>query len=267
MQNKKEYWINKEKRAEVAKEHTRDMESKYSSEIADCVRKTKIYNQPLSSTGESTGSARIGIQDIDTVGAILQYSNGEKKVAALNFASYKNPGGMFLRGSKAQEECLCHESFLYNVLREFEDSYYVKNRRDKNKALYRNRALYSPDIVFERGNKKRSCDIITCAAPNKSTAQKYCNVSDEENLAALKSRIEFVLEVARNNSVKILILGAFGCGVFGQDAKEVAEVTCGLIREKYQDFDRVIFAIPNSKNGNFEAFGKAIFGETFKDAE
>ena len=51
-------------------------------------------------------------------------------IGILNFASYKNPGGMFLRGSTAQEEALCHESTLYNVLIKFNDTYYKSNREN-----------------------------------------------------------------------------------------------------------------------------------------
>ena len=45
------------------------------------------------------------------------YGGNFYKIAVLNFASFKNPGGMFYNGSSAQEESLCHESFLYNVLK------------------------------------------------------------------------------------------------------------------------------------------------------
>ena len=57
----------------------------------------------------------------DSVEAIMNYSQG--KTAVLNFASYKEPGGGFMAGSQAQEESFCHESFLYNVLRQFQYYY------------------------------------------------------------------------------------------------------------------------------------------------
>ena len=58
------------------------------------------------------------------------------------------------------------------------------------------------------------CDVITCAAPNKRAAQRYCNVSDEENSRVLESRIDFILDIAKRHKIDILVLGAFGCGVF-----------------------------------------------------
>ena len=117
---------------------------------------------------------------------------------------------MFQEGSRAQEEGLCHSP------------YYEWNKAHKNKALYLNRTLYSPDILFSDGWRNCFCDVITCAAPNKSAAQKYRRVSDVENLEALKSRIRFVLSIAKHQDVDTFILGAFGCGVFGQQAQEVA---------------------------------------------
>ena len=44
------------------------------------------------------------------------FDEEKESICALNFASYKNPGGKFMDGSSAQEECLCHESILYEVL-------------------------------------------------------------------------------------------------------------------------------------------------------
>lgn len=260
MQDIKDYWTDKEKRAEIAKAHTKEMEEKYSKEIKYSIENTKvctsidILRTEKEEPENTTVKTRFYVCDIDTVGAILEFSSEDKRIAALNFASYKNAGGMFVKGSRAQEECLCHESFLYNVLKEAEP-YYELNRKSKNRALYHNRALYSPDIIFEREGKICYCDVITCAAPNKRAAQKYCNVSDEEDSRVLESRIDFILDMARTHKVDILILGAFGCGVFGQSGEEVAKIFHKLLlREEYDCFENVVFAVPASKNGNFQSF-------------
>ena len=162
-------------RAEQAKSHTTMMEDKFHYEINKCFRLTKRYVTdhlfyPYNKRYENTD---ITLIDIDSVSAILKYSSFNTKSAVLNFASYKHPGGLFLQGSNAQEESLCHESFLYNVLKEYELEYYTWNREHLNKALYLNRALYSPDVIFERGEYRSKCDVITCAAPNFGTNSRY----------------------------------------------------------------------------------------------
>lgn len=253
MAYKKEYWNDKEKRAEKARKHTNEMKEKYGSEIDNSVKEIKIYGTDFKCCKNlKDGRSRIFVDDKDSVSAVFEYA--EDKTAVLNFSSYKNPGGMFLGGSKAQEECLCHESFLFNVLTQFESGFYDWNNRNKNKALYLNRGMYSPDIVFERGESSIKCDVITCAAPNKSAAQKYQNVSDETNSTVLRSRISYLLDIAKENRVNTLILGAYGCGVFGQDATEVAQIFKEMLETTYKSFDVVVFAIPKGRDGNYEKF-------------
>ena len=58
-----------------------------------------------------------------------------------------------------------------------------------------------------------ACDVITCAAPNKTAALKYKRANSEEITDALISRIDHILAVAYDQKVDNLILGAFGCGV------------------------------------------------------
>lgn len=190
------------------------------------------------------------VDDISTVDAIAKYMNGH--TAVLNFASYKEPGGKFIEGSMAQEEALCHSSFLYNVLAQCQ-GYYQWNNEHKNRGLYKNRALYSPNVRFFHGENTYVADVITCAAPNLSTARKYCDVSPQENTAALNSRIQFLLDIAEREKVDTLILGAWGCGVFGQDPEEVAQIFKNNLPER--NIKKVIFAIP-AGNNNFEAFDK-----------
>lgn len=245
-------WINKEQRAEVAVLHTKYMDKYYSKQTNESIAKTKIYDSNSFEIKVRQPSTPHGaIVDIDSVGGAFMFEEG--KTAILNFASHKNPGGMFIKGSRAQEECLCHESNLYNVLRTFDNTYYEYNRKNLNQALYINRGLYTPDIIFEHNGKVSMFDVITCAAPNKAAAQKYQGVSNEKNSYVLQSRIQFVLDIAEENKVDTLILGAYGCGVFGQDPEEVAAIFKILL--PYYNFKKIIFAIPKG-NGNFDAFIK-----------
>ena len=247
------YWKDKEEREKKAVQHTEEMEEKFEKDIKNCVRTTKLYNDNLV-VEPTKEEINIQVIDTDSVSAIFDFSTG--KTAVLNFSSYKHPGGMFLKGSKAQEECLCHESFLYNVLKEWQFKFYDWNKNHKNKALYFNRALYLKDIVFIHNGKEKKCNVITCAAPNKFAAQKYCNVSNQENLKILKSRIEFILKIAKENNIDTLILGAYGCGVFGQNPEEVADTF-----KKYlniYNFKNVIFAIPDKKDQNYRIFKKIL---------
>lgn len=117
----------------------------------------------------------VSVVDLDTVSAIFRYKRKEKRTAILNFASYKNAGGMFLQGSSAQEESLCHASFLYNVLSEFKD-YYAWNDKHKNRALYENRALYSPDVVFTNDSVGTLCwcNYMCCTKQIGSTEILSC---------------------------------------------------------------------------------------------
>ena len=101
----------------------------------------------------------------------------------------------------------------------------------------------------------RRARLLTGEGPNKSAAQKYCHVSDEENYNALESRIRFVLHIAEKEKVDTLILGAYGAGVFGQDATEVAQIFKRLLIEEFWTFEKIIFAIPDcSRNKNYKKF-------------
>lgn len=250
------YWLRKNERASKARKHTAEMDKIFKREILVAEEATKIYSVDFTGNDRTfEDSPKVVVEDLDSVSAVLKYAGDN--VAVLNFASYKNPGGRFLDGSSAQEEALCHESFLYNVLSRLND-FYAWNNLNKNKALYMNRGLYTPSVYFMRGREFKPVDVITCAAPNKAAAQEYLKVSEVDNYKELKSRIKFVLDIAKDNDVKTLILGAFGCGVFGQDATDVAELFKEYLESGMYGFETVVFAIPSGSIGNLQKF-EAVF--------
>ena len=250
------YRNNKEKRAQKAVEWTEKMEREHLNLIQNSIQNTTIYTNELKVIIPLKKEPEVILTDLDSVSAIFEYAKENKKMAILNFSSYKNAGGGFIRGSKAQEECLCYESFLYNVLRTFETKFYVKNRKDLNRSLYQNKALYSSNIHFYRDDLEACCDVITCAAPNFSAVRRQ-GVTRNENNKVLQSRIQYILDIASINHVDTLILGAFGCGVFGQNPLDVASITKTLLKE--YSFKTIVFAILDAHSENYKAFEKCLF--------
>lgn len=212
--------VNKKQRAVIAECHTQQMQKQYSKEIAECIESTVIYDH-VNVCQIPNNNLDIGYRLGDTV-SVLFHEELVGKTALLNFASYRHPGGGFIVGSKAQEEALCHESFLYNVLKSFEDSYYGFNRSHLNNGSYMNRALYSHNVLFIKNNLTKYCDVITCAAPNFSASKQL--ISKKENQRILRERIRFVLGIAQKEGVDTFIAGSWGCGVFQQDPNEVAKL-------------------------------------------
>ena len=233
-----------EERFKKAVEHTKKMEELYSPVIRRCVQETTAYeiSEPMRRKEYRNQFINtLSFSNTDTVSAAFQYRLG--RTAILNFASYFSPGGGFIQGAIAQEEALCHESFLYNVLKE-QTEFYEKNNRDLNSYLFYNRGMYSKHVLFFR-DKVQSFDVITCAAPDYRRAKEF--VSNAENSIALLNRIAFIRYLAEMHHVSTLILGAYGCGVFQQDPDEVAQYMQLVFHGA--DIENVIFAVPgNDRN-------------------
>lgn len=232
--------------------HIKEMDARFGEKIESAVKGSVIYGGSGRSPkgNEGNDKTEMLVLNVDSTEAVLRYPNS----ALLNFASYRHAGGGFVTGAWAQEEAVCHDSTLYNVLCRFED-FYAENEKTLNRSLYTDRAIFSPDIVFERGGKTAECSVITCAAPNFGAARGR-GVTQSENEKALARRIDFVISIAEEQGVETVILGAWGCGVFGQDPEVVAR----LFKERLErgSIKRAVFAIPGN-NANYSAF-KMLFG-------
>ena len=190
------------------------------------------------------------------------------KVAVLNFANPHYPGGGVTRGAMAQEECLCRSSNLYPCLADqvvFEEFY--GHHRQSTDYDFSDRLIYTAGVTVFKDDAPVPqmlpkedwfrVDVITCAAPFQGK-RRYINRKVLGEL--LKSRIRNILEAAIENEVDVLILGAFGCGVFRNPPEVVAAAFRRVLGEKryHTAFRRVIFAIkPSTDQGccpNMAAF-------------
>ena len=123
--------------------------------------------------------------------------------------------------------------------------------------MYHDRAIFSKDVTFML-DREIKANVLTCAAPNWSIGLNYGKISKAENSKALKERIAFIFDIMEEEGVRVAILGAFSCGVFRQDAEEVARI----MREesKKSSITRIVYAVPEGiHKENHEAFMEMIY--------
>lgn len=247
--------MTKLERAEKARDHVNYIKFKYRDEISASIDSTRTYvSSSLVRASSKDTPCTVKLVDMDSAYVLQRHTDTRNKVALLNFASFKNPGGGFLSGALSQEESLCHESTLFPVLNCFRDTYYAYNQKHIRDGMYESRMLYSPGIVFEREGLPltKKADVITCSAVNFDVFRKKQKNAYEINKNVMGSRIKDIARVATIRGVDTLVLGAWGCGVFGQDPYVIADLMLDAI-EMYP-IRRVFFAIPDKKSENYQAF-------------
>jgi uncharacterized protein (TIGR02452 family) len=187
---------------------------------------------------------RFEVANESTLQAAGRFAAEGLRVAALNFASARHPGGGFLNGARAQEESLCRSSGLYSCL--------VGNptyafHAGQTGGLYSNYALYSPDVPVIRTDagdllpRPYLCSFITCPAVNAGAVR----TKDRGRIRPeMERRVEKVLTVAAGHGHEVVVLGAWGCGVFRNDPEMIAELFHAALNGPFRGlFAGVAFAV------------------------
>lgn len=211
---------------------------------------------------------RIVMSDKRTFEAAKAYQG--KKVAALNFASAFHVGGSPFT-ARAQEECLCHVSTLYPCLKTMEGVFHKKHQEQRQAGLLDEWAnadlIYHPGIIvfkkdapLPRVLKQEQwyfVNVLTCAAPN----LRFGNYEKTKYIEAMRRRIEHILYVAEKQGNEVLILGAFGCGVFQNPPEIVARLfQDSLTRHRFETVEFAVYDPHPFSGGNIGAFQK-VFGK------
>ncbi|KAI7246631.1 hypothetical protein KC352_g14066 [Hortaea werneckii] len=258
------------------------------------IHKAELIVDPDTNTprGSSTALATVGIYDgpkikvqcTDTLKAAAKLSEkpftskrtaptlkttreGQKNnVAILNMASPVRPGGGFLDGANSQEEFICARSTLYPSLW---DSFY---RLPELGGVWTPDVLVfrdsSPDAIELTKRDRYFVDVISAgmfrfpdnnrirASDDKLDSACTCGVSYcDRDRELVTKKMKSVLRMAQSKGAEKLILGAWGCGAYGNPVKEVAKlwrkVIAGSPRqrrpnsERWEGIQEIIFAIPD----------------------
>ena len=192
--------------------------------------------------------AKVEVTPETTLAASRRLVDGARDTAvlALNFASAKNPGGGFLNGSEAQEESLARASGLYPCL-QTQPEYYTENRRCRS-LLYTDHAIHSPAVPVFRDDADQLLDrpfsvgFLTMPAPNAGAASDG-SVELAQAPEVLRRRVGQVLSLAVARGYRHVVLGAWGCGVFRNDPKVVADALATALTTWADRFEHVVFAV------------------------
>ena len=216
---------------------------------------------PAPSFGQLSQLTRVRVANQTTlVAARLLHQTGRRPLA-LNFANGIQPGGGFLIGARAQEEVLCRSSALHATL---ENDPMYESHRQQPVPEFSSWAILSRRVPVFRTDAGVSIpwwplDILTCAAPYAP------RVGEQRSAQLLQLRIERVLEIAAAFGYRSLVLGAWGCGAFGNDPFRTAHDFREALQGRFGGvFEEVVFAITDWSE-NRRSLGP--FRDTFSEIE
>lgn len=202
---------------------------------------------------EGHRAGEIIVTNTDTISAVLETSSSDI-VCMLNMASYKRPGGGVENGAQAQEEALFRCTDLYKALK---PEFYPLR---KFEYLYTSNAQVFKDKDYKWLKTPRSVDCMTIAALKMSEINK---ITPAEYEKITLSKIHAMIDIPQTYGANILVLGAWGCGAYGNDPTIISAYFKKVLEKKRYLYDQVIFAVINDKNSTDDNL--KVFSDTFEE--
>ena len=214
---------------------------------------------------------KVRVISSDTIDAALTLPRSKyEKPCILNMANATSAGGGFKHGALAQEEALCYRTSLHRTL------------KIKHYPLGDKEGIYSPDVMVIRKSMKDGHGLLDLREPKElpvisavsvaavcrpdiattlSGAKKYSNDADKK---LMMEKMRLMLRMTIRHRHTQFVLGAFGCGAFGNPREEVARMFVEVLGEKeFQGgwWEDVVFAVlDDGKGPNFKVFHDALDG-------
>ncbi|MEA1051273.1 TIGR02452 family protein [Lamprobacter modestohalophilus] len=224
---------------------------------AKAVDRTRLYTpedliqldgQAMATRAQTT---QITVTEEKTQAAVrrLVQDEGIEDPVVLNFASARHVGGGFLKGARAQEEDLVRCSGLFRCLETQQSTYYAINRAESS-LLYSDHMIYSPGVPWFRDEALTLLEtpflasVITAPAPNAGPHLQRHPGDQEAVRQTLRRRARYILRVAEAQRHSVLVLGAWGAGVFKNNPVDVAATFGELLEGPFAGhFRHVVFAV------------------------
>lgn len=243
----------------------------YEPRVLDDMRNCRGFDH---SGLEGRCSYSVANTDSFTLARAVAEENPDDEVLVLNLANSTHIGGGVRHGAKAQEEDLCRQSTLLLALEGEASSWYYEYNRSLHTRKGSDAVIIIPEVEIFKDADYNYLDhttvvsVITCAAPILDLGINY---DKGKYRKMMYHRIEGILVAAAVNGYKRLVLGAFGCGAFNNDAAIVSDVFYDVIKNFRLDgenvdalFKSIDFAILTKpgKTYNYDEFARN-FGDFY----
>ena len=195
----------------------------------------------------------IRISQTDTISAAheLHLSAPNARIAILNMASPLRSGGGVLTGASSQEEFLCSRSTLLPSLK---DEFY---RLPELGAVWTSDCLVFRDAEGNNLSKadRFYVDVVTASMLRFPELKDGKNGpkstwANEQDLELVLEKMRIVMRAVCRNGVQRVVLGAWGCGAYGNPVREIAGAWRTVLlgnkkgrKEEWKGVEQVIFAI------------------------
>jgi len=224
------------------------------------------------------GNCKVYTRNADCLQVAEEFVRQGKRVAVLNMANQKTPGGGWRSGSGAQEENLHRRTNLFSHLSHLNGSLY---------PLPDFGALLSRDVVVVRGPEDLGypflsspfcVDVITIAADRKpGVIRKKINGEMQTRYTPtyeerMEQKIECIFDVVMRHQIPCVVLSAFGCGAYKNPPIHVAEIFHRVLLRRLDVRSlccAVVFAVIDDHNsgknhnpcGNYAPFAAMFPGD------
>lgn len=220
-------------------------------------------DRPLPQAHVGRHETRIEVANETTLAAVRRLLASGQHPVALNFASATHPGGGFRTGARAQEEYIARSSGLYACLRAHPMYAFHRARHD---FVYTDYVIYAPAVPVFRDDDGTLLEtpytvgMITSPAVNAAALPRERHA---EIGPAMWLRILKVLAAGVVHGHDSIVLGAWGCGAFGNKGAEIAPLFRQALEENFRGaYSRVIFAVLDwSREQKFIGPFQRAFGE------
>ena len=244
--------------AEISKENIElytGLDAAHHTRLADNTTFHDSGTLPTIPPPSQAAETRISVEYGDTLAIAKEYL--AENPCVLNMSSLFTPGGGWLRGTTAQEEMICYRSDLYVSLQLHADKYPLegcKSIYSSGITVFRNDAMA---IVGVRDQYTLS--FISIPALRNPKLVHGCLLPNDAQ--AMSEKIRTILRAGHHHGHRTMILGAFGCGAYGNPPEQVAGLFRDVLDEPEfkQAFTTIVFAIiDGSRTDNYSIFKSAL---------